>query len=229
MFNTDIKKILDMINEDTFVISDTHFRHNNILTFEPGRLTAMQIDGHDDHDEWLIETWNSVVGEDDVVLHLGDFAFKGIQEVQHRLNGIKILILGNHDRKGSQTYSSFDFVINGLYVEAGGKGIPHHYLHADTEDRLTSMLIKEVMGKKILFCHYPVDETELRFRKPDQPNPLCDRLLLAKDLYYAHECDVNVHGHTHSNCMQDRDSRVFKNVSIENIGFKPTRLKDVLC
>ena len=72
------KEILDKIDENTWIISDTHIGHKNILDFEPCRLTQIRIDGYeaDEHDQWVIDNWNSVVKPDDVVLHLGDFAFK---------------------------------------------------------------------------------------------------------------------------------------------------------
>ena len=226
MFNTKIKNLLESINEETFIISDTHFGHTNITEFEPRRRTAMMIDGYDDHDEWVIDNWNSIVKPDDTVLHLGDFAFKNIQNVQDRLNGKKILILGNHDRKGINTYTAFDLVIKGLWVEAGINNT--HYLNAETTDELTSMLIKNIGGKRILFSHYPVCESELRWGEGKKPSKITDRLLLAKDIYYEYGCQINVHGHTHSNCMVNKDIRVFKNASMENIGMKPIKIKDLL-
>jgi calcineurin-like phosphoesterase family protein len=220
MFNTQIKEILDMIDENTRVISDTHFGHENILTFEPIRNTTMRIDGYENHDQWLIDNWNSSVKPDDVVLHLGDFAFKMIQDVQHLLNGRKILILGNHDRKGIQTYNAFEHVIRGLWVQRD-----EYYLGTHTTDELFSVLIKEINGKKVMFSHYPVDEREIEF---DRRGNLTKRIQTCKDLYYSYECEINVHGHTHSNLMQDRDTRKFKNVCVEHIGFIPKKLKDIL-
>ena len=70
-----IKDILDKIDENTFIISDTHLGHKSILQFEPCRVSAMRIDGFEDHEEWIIHNWNSVVGPNDLVLCLGDFAF----------------------------------------------------------------------------------------------------------------------------------------------------------
>ena len=127
------------INQETFVISDTHFGHFRVLIFEPVRLeyladyntdvvsecqkllkliTDIPVEEHREnkdieylakflipfHDEMLIEKWNSVVGTEDTVLHLGDFAFKGIEEYSKRLNGNKILLRGNHDLKSSRHY-----------------------------------------------------------------------------------------------------------------------------
>ena len=53
----------------------------------------------------MIDKWNSVVRKCDTTIHLGDFAFGNmddISELVDRLNGRKILILGNHDRKISK-------------------------------------------------------------------------------------------------------------------------------
>ena len=50
-------------------------------------------------DQTLIENWNSVVGPNDYVFHLGDFCFKGSpywDKMLNQLNGHKFLILGNH-------------------------------------------------------------------------------------------------------------------------------------
>ena len=76
--NTNMQEVFDRIDENTWIISDTHIGHKNILEFEPCRLTAMRIDGYeaDEHDQWIIHNWNSVVKPDSNILHLGDFAFK---------------------------------------------------------------------------------------------------------------------------------------------------------
>jgi len=52
-------------------------------------------------DELIIKKWNEVVSPEDTVYHLGDFAFRSrnTNSCFHRLNGTKILILGNHDGK----------------------------------------------------------------------------------------------------------------------------------
>lgn len=55
-------------------------------------------------DEGLIANWNSMIGPDDEVFHLGDVSWYGPEttaRILKRLNGKKYLILGNHDRKGS--------------------------------------------------------------------------------------------------------------------------------
>lgn len=54
-----------------FYTSDTHFCHDRILQMQPRPFTSIV-----EHDEHIIERWNSVVREQDIVYHLGDFAFQ---------------------------------------------------------------------------------------------------------------------------------------------------------
>jgi len=80
-----------------FFIGDTHFGHANILKFEPEYRPFNSIQ---EHDEKLVEKWNSVVRANDTVYHLGDVAFP-TYAIKHlsRLMGKKFLVLGNHDWK----------------------------------------------------------------------------------------------------------------------------------
>lgn len=79
-----------------WAISDTHFGHQNVIKYDnrPFKNAAAM-------DEALIKNWNSVVAPNDIVYHLGDFAFHAediVCKILERLNGNKILILGNHDK-----------------------------------------------------------------------------------------------------------------------------------
>lgn len=84
----------------TWITSDCHFGHTNIMKFCPetrGRFTDVSH-----MNETMIAEWNESVAPEDTVYILGDFAFLPAQKavaVLHRLNGSKILIEGNHDRK----------------------------------------------------------------------------------------------------------------------------------
>jgi len=96
-----------------FLISDTHFRHANILKFgrKNGERLRPYFDSIEEHDEWLISNWNSVVRPVDKVYHLGDVGFFNITQMDSifsRLNGEKVLIKGNHDElKASQYLKCF--------------------------------------------------------------------------------------------------------------------------
>lgn len=79
-----------------FFTSDTHFGHKNIIRYSnrPFRDVSHM-------NEMLIKNWNDTVGPDDTVYHLGDVAlgpWEAWDNVLTRLNGYKILVVGNHDR-----------------------------------------------------------------------------------------------------------------------------------
>ena len=86
---------------ETWLISDTHFGHENILNFEQKDGTKLRsFSSAGEMDEVMIRNWNAVVKPDDKVYHLGDVAFAKfayVQEIFSRLNGQKVLIKGNHD------------------------------------------------------------------------------------------------------------------------------------
>ena len=78
---------------DIWVTSDTHFNHNNIIKY-----CDRPFADADEMNEALIENWNSVVKDGDIVYHLGDVYMGGkIEPILRRLKGRKRLILGNHD------------------------------------------------------------------------------------------------------------------------------------
>lgn len=80
-------------------ISDTHFGHANIIKYCERPFKDVQ-----DMDESMIKNWNSVVGADDVIYHLGDFCLGddvAFKDYISRLNG-QIKILNNpthHDKR----------------------------------------------------------------------------------------------------------------------------------
>lgn len=81
-----------------FFVADLHLGHSHILTYE---AKARPFDGIDRHDRGLVEAWNAVVGEKDLVWILGDFAWSRERAdwALKRLNGRKKLVLGDHDAR----------------------------------------------------------------------------------------------------------------------------------
>ena len=95
-----------------FLIGDCHFGHRNIIKYCNRPFKDVE-----DMNEQLIKNWNSVVGKNDIIYVVGDFALCGKQkiiEIGQRLNGRKRLILGNHDQASVNTYreAGFEFVYN---------------------------------------------------------------------------------------------------------------------
>lgn len=132
-----------------FLTSDHHFFHWNILKFtgddgERIRPTLPEDDLEAMH-ECMIEKWNSVVGPNDKVYHLGDIimstARRSFDQIMPRLNGVKILIKGNHDNAKLSVYADYFKDVRGEH-------------HLKTKDK-----------DMILMTHRPIFLGEHHFRK----------------------------------------------------------------
>jgi calcineurin-like phosphoesterase family protein len=83
-----------------WITSDLHFGHANIMKFCPVTRAGFTDVAH--MREQMISEWNRDVAPEDETFILGDFAFlpaKDAVDILRRLNGTKILVEGNHDRK----------------------------------------------------------------------------------------------------------------------------------
>ncbi len=243
-----------VINADTFIVSDTHFGHQNILQFEPVRveyladyntevieqcnqlLDLFESTPKDDrrnnseilalckelipyHDEMLIEKWNSAVGENDTVFHLGDFGFRNIEEYTARLNGKKIILRGNHDINNSRTYTDGGFkqIIESVKMNVGD----NMFEMVPVVDKYWNGYLTEINGWRILFSHYPIyNSNEWDLKKYGH----ITRLL--ENLYESYSAEVNIHGHVHS---LDSEFSNAINVSVERCtSLTPMRIGELL-
>lgn len=98
---------------NVYVIGDLHIGHRAILRFSPPPLReGTTVDGHD---RWIIEQWNSVVTKRDVTWVLGDVCFDASKAwMLAGLNGMKRLVLGNHDQLPMAEYQKHFISIHGL-------------------------------------------------------------------------------------------------------------------
>ena len=113
-----------------YFTSDLHLFHNNIVEICNRRCINLNssIKLYDDiTDQMLIDNWNSKVPEDGYVVIAGDFMLTSnqdkIRDILDKLNGTKILVLGNHcqqngfERKNvidlfdSHVYDSLDLTV----------------------------------------------------------------------------------------------------------------------
>jgi len=126
-----------------YFTSDTHAYHKNIVkgsTQWSDKDRCRDFDNEEKMTETLIKNINDNVKYDDVLYHLGDVAFGGIDKLfkfRDRLNVRKIhLIYGNHDHH----------IINN-----------RQYDGRYAQDLFTSCqyyLEKKIMGQRIIMCHY---------------------------------------------------------------------------
>ena len=94
-------------NQKVFFTSDTHYSHANICSattkwdFSKGERTFREFESLEEMNKTLVDNINKVVGEDDILFHLGDWSFGGIDKIWEFRKQIKCknihLITGNHD------------------------------------------------------------------------------------------------------------------------------------
>lgn len=83
------------------------------------------------HDEYLIEQWNKVVGRKDITYILGDVTMEKNAHfyMLDRLNGVKHVVLGNHDRRQDvRELLNYVDTVGGM-VEYKGYALTHCPIH----------------------------------------------------------------------------------------------------
>ena len=100
-----------------YCTADFHFAHENIIKY-----THRPFRNAREMDRAMIRNYNSIVGDDDLVYILGDFCMsrnkRQVEDYVDKLNGTKILILGNHDYLNPFDYieCGFQSVHTSLYL-----------------------------------------------------------------------------------------------------------------
>jgi calcineurin-like phosphoesterase family protein len=127
---------LNVLDADKlYMSSDSHFQHFNITKY-----CHRPFESRSQMDSALIANWNSVVPEDGIVVHCGDFMLphktsdKEYKKIWEKLN-FKTLVLcrGNHDRIDCGTYQYDNKTV--IVVD---------------------IAMINVEGIKIMACHYPM-------------------------------------------------------------------------
>jgi len=97
-----------------YVTSDQHFGHKNIIKYA-NRPFDFSYEGMKLCSEHIINNYNELINDDDIVYHLGDICMAHqntrafVEYIIPRLNGKKHLIRGNHDDEPDEFYLKCGF------------------------------------------------------------------------------------------------------------------------
>lgn len=156
---------LNSTERKIFFISDTHAYHTNIVRgiSEWGDRGTRDFKTQEDHLEALIKNINDNVGHNDILFHLGDWSFGGIDKIwkfRQRINCREIhLILGNHDH-----HIQKNKVLPNVYKGFSDGKIYDGYFdqdqarYAKAKELFTSVdkyLEISIDGQMICMSHYP--------------------------------------------------------------------------
>jgi calcineurin-like phosphoesterase family protein len=126
--------------QQLFFTSDTHYMHTNICRGTTRWSNAddfcRDFDTLDQMNDRIVNGINLVVGQDDILFHLGDWSFGGferIEEFRNRINCKNIhIVLGNHDhhieRDREDIRRLFTSVNQYLELEVKGKDWEQNYV-----------------------------------------------------------------------------------------------------
>lgn len=129
----------------TFVISDLHFGHSNIISYCKRPFSNVS---HMDRE--MTRRWNDTVGIYDTTYVVGDFAKSNIGSHIKRLNGNKIFIKGNHDNHLANAFPFHILNTGSEYVLLIHCDDPNYYLNRNE----TTRGILRRWGSWIIHGHY---------------------------------------------------------------------------
>ena len=160
-----------------FFTSDHHAGHHNIIKFCDRPFSSVS-----EMEKALIDNHNSKVNKNDLVYFLGDVAMGNKQQslkMFDKLNGQKILVVGNHDN----VFGSCDSI---KYQ----KNLPMYEQYFTTIVHQIIYKNKELWQDRIVLDHFPhkqadIQDTEYEVRYKT----------LRPDYYVG---SLYLHGHTHS-------------------------------
>lgn len=131
-----------------FILSDLHLGHANVLKFTiaDGSLLRPGFANIDEHDDFIIDSINSVVNPNDRLILVGDCVMNKLHMYKlDRINGKKTLVMGNHDPTDPQYLTPYfeklagalplsEFIlthipVHELQVQHRFKGNIHGHLH----------------------------------------------------------------------------------------------------
>jgi calcineurin-like phosphoesterase family protein len=122
------------MSSNIFIISDTHFGHDNMYKFvdDAGNPARAPYTCAAECDEVMVQNWNSIVKPHDKVYHLGDVAIKRKEiEILKRCNGKKVLVRGNHDIYDLSDYTPYFYDIRGSH-KLENLILSHYPLHPES-------------------------------------------------------------------------------------------------
>jgi calcineurin-like phosphoesterase family protein len=151
----------------------------------------------DEMDEHMIEQWNSVIKQGDIVYHLGDVVIDKTDEDRKwfkknwpRLKGSKRLIVGNHD--------DIPFLSSGGFFKKVG-------------------MWRMFPEFGLLLTHVPVHPSNLRIFAVEEGYKEGD---VAKEQRQF----LNVHGHIHQNASPEGP---YRNMSVEAVNYTPVNIEEI--
>jgi calcineurin-like phosphoesterase family protein len=219
--------------QNVYLTSDTHYNHSNIC-----KATSIWSDKSKTRDfkslshmnQTIVNNINSMVGEEDIMIHFGDFSFGGIESIWEFRKQIICkniyLLFGNHDEKiiDNKVLPNCHDCNDDFIIEDG----PNPNIYRDYRDRMFDVNAQDLFS----WCgHYVNFEITYPQIKKDEKRP---RYKFIASHFPIHSWDelgkgrVHFFGHTHLE-KQDKvskDSRAM-DVGMDGNNYFPYELREI--
>jgi calcineurin-like phosphoesterase family protein len=130
--------------------SDTHYNHSNICsatTQWTDPVTCREFKSLEHMNVMLVSNINEVVGQDDILFHLGDWSFGGFEQIQKFRDSIVCknvhIITGNHDHHIERNKDNIQSIFSSV----------NKYLNLDVKWGEGTMLHGE---QRFALMHFPI-------------------------------------------------------------------------
>jgi len=207
----------DSTKQNLFFTSDTHYWHKNICFGESvwadKENSTRKFDSVKEMSRHIVSQINKYVEQDDILFHLGDWSFSGIENIwnfrkQIICKNIHFLI-GNHDNAIKKNLILPNVIRNHPYSEILIDGtntdgeypnyVEAKYIFSSVQDYLEIQVDKQ----PICMMHYPIDSWNRGF--------------------------IHLHGHVHHKLDNSILNTKYKrmDVGIDNAEFKPYSWEEI--
>jgi calcineurin-like phosphoesterase family protein len=119
------KQIILQLNQEVYITSDSHYHHLNICkattTWKDSDDVTRKFTSIDQMNDCIVNSINSVVGQDDILIHLGDWSFNGFDNIKLFRDRIICksiyLIPGNHDQHILKNQNNIQDIFTEIYPQ----------------------------------------------------------------------------------------------------------------
>ncbi len=196
-----------------YLTSDTHYSHKNIIKGTSSWTNTdicRPFDTIEEHDDWVVNNINARAKADDILYHLGDWSFGGIDKIlefRERLNVKTIhLILGNHDHhiennREYQHLTEFGFETRGIQSLFAGV----YDGHPNLEVKIPAYETLPGHNYNFVLNHYPMASW--------------------RDMARGH---IHLFGHVHLKPVHALREGKSMDVGMDGNNFKPVSLQQIL-
>jgi calcineurin-like phosphoesterase family protein len=196
-------KLIKQPNQNIWFTSDTHYGHSNICRattkWQNAENITRDFKSLDHMNSAIVDQINGHVKEDDILFHLGDVSFGGLDNLREFRSRVLCknihLILGNHDQNIEKNISD----VQRLFLSVSP------YTHLDFRMYNGSNQKKLIVQQDFILMHYPIQSWD-----------------------GMNKSAIHLHGHVHLPPVKRIGKGKMMDVGVDGNGLAPISILEVM-